>query len=45
MVLSLAAYVHASVRTEDHEFRTLFAVILFLADSFIASSFVPNLPV
>jgi hypothetical protein len=45
MVLSLAAYVYASIRTEDHEFSGGFAFVLFVADSFIASAFVPNLPV
>lgn len=45
MVLSLAAYIHASIRTEDHEFSGGFAFILFVADSFIASAFVPTLPI
>ncbi len=45
MVLSLAAYVHASIRTEGHDFRGGFAFVLFVADSFVASAFVPNLPV
>jgi hypothetical protein len=45
MVLSLAAYVYASIRTEDHEFDSVFAFVLFVADSFIASAFVPNFPI
>lgn len=44
MVVSLAAYVHASIMTESHEFSGGFAVLLFLADSFIASAIVPNVP-
>lgn len=45
MVLSLAAYVYASIRTDGHEFSGGFAFVLFLADSFIASAFAPTLPV
>ena len=44
MVVSLAAYVHASIRTERHEFDGGFALLLFLADSFTAAAFVPDLP-
>lgn len=44
MVLSLAAYVYASVRTEGHDFDGGFAFLLFLADSFIAAAFVPDIP-
>ena len=44
MVLSLAAYVYASVTTDDHEFDGTFALALFLADSFVAAAFVPGLP-
>lgn len=43
MVLSLAAYVYASIRTENHTFNGGFAFILFLADSFIAAAFGPPL--
>ena len=42
MVLSLAAYVYASVRTDDHEFDSTFAFVLFLADSFTAAAIVPS---
>ena len=42
MVVSLAAYVYASVRTEGHEFSGAFALLLFLADSFTAAAFVPR---
>jgi hypothetical protein len=44
MVLSLAAYVHASVGTPDHEFNSGFALVLFFADTLIAAAFVPELP-
>jgi hypothetical protein len=43
-VLSLAAYVSASVRTEEHEFENGFAFVLFLADSPTAAAFVPDIP-
>ncbi|WP_162224137.1 hypothetical protein [Halorussus salinus] len=42
MVLSLAAYVYASVTTEGHEFDEGFAFVLFLADAIVASAFVPD---
>jgi hypothetical protein len=42
MVLSLAAYVYASVTTEHHEFDEGFAFVLFLADVLIAAAFVPT---
>jgi len=42
MVLSLAAYVHASVTTDGHDFDEGFAFVLFLADAIVASAFVPN---
>jgi hypothetical protein len=44
MVLSLAAYVYASVRTESHEFDEGFALVLFFADALIAASVVPTVP-
>lgn len=44
MVLSLAGYVYASVRTEGHEFQSEFAFVLFLADSLTAAAFVPDIP-
>lgn len=43
MVLSLAAYIYASIKTENHEFNTGFAFLLFLADSFTAAAFGPPL--
>ncbi|MFC6724675.1 hypothetical protein ACFQE1_09855 [Halobium palmae] len=43
MVVSLAAYVHSSVTTPEHEFSPGFAFVLFLADSLVASAFVPEL--
>lgn len=43
-MLSLAAYVHASVTTEGHEFSGGFAVFLLVADSIVASTIVPNVP-
>lgn len=43
-MLSLAAYVHASVTTEGHEFSPGFAVFLLIADSIVASTIVPNVP-
>ena len=43
MVLSLAAYVYASIRTDDHEFDGGFAFVLFVADAFIAAAFGPPL--
>lgn len=45
MVLSLAAYVHASITTDGHEFNGGFALLLFLADSFTAAAIVPELPI
>ncbi|WP_435119271.1 hypothetical protein [Halolamina sp. C58] len=42
MVLSLAAYVYASVTTESHEFDQTTAFVLFLADVVIAQSIVPD---
>lgn len=44
MVLSLAAYVYASVRTDRHEFAGEFAFLLFLADSFTAAAIFPDVP-
>lgn len=44
MVLSLAAYVYASVRTDGHEFVEEFAFLLFLADSFTAAAVFPDVP-
>ena len=43
MVFSLAAYVYASVRTDNHDFNGGFAFFLFLADSFTAAAFGPPL--
>lgn len=36
MVLSLPAYVHASITTPDHYFDAWFAFLLFAIDVFIA---------
>ncbi|WP_168216281.1 hypothetical protein [Halorussus halobius] len=44
MVLSLAAYVYASVTTETHRFDEGFAFVLFLADAFTAAAIVPSAP-
>ncbi|QKY20381.1 hypothetical protein B4589_008305 [Halolamina sp. CBA1230] len=42
MVLSLAAYVYASITTEEHQFDQTMAFVLFLADVLIAGAFVPD---
>ncbi|WP_440767548.1 hypothetical protein [Natronorubrum sp. DTA7] len=42
MVLSLAAYVYASVRTPEHEFDGWFALLLFFADAGIAGAIFPS---
>ncbi|USZ67722.1 hypothetical protein NGM10_13425 [Halorussus salilacus] len=44
MVLSLAAYVYASVTTDGNEFDEGFDFVLFLADVFTASALVPDAP-
>lgn len=44
MVLSLAAYVYASVTTPDHEFNGGFAFQMFVADVLIAAAVVPSPP-
>lgn len=44
MVLSLAAYVYASVTTPDHEFNGGFAFQMFVADVVIAAAVVPSPP-
>lgn len=44
MVVSLAAYVYASIRTPEHEFQAWFAFVLFLADAAVASAIVPSPP-
>ncbi len=38
MVVSLAAYVHASATTTEHKFKPWFAFLLFVADVFIAGA-------
>lgn len=45
MVVSLGAYVHASVRTDGYTFKPGFAVLLFLADTLIATAIVPSFPI
>lgn len=40
-MISLAAYVYASITTESHEFDEGFAVLLFIADLVTASAFSP----
>lgn len=42
MVLSLAAYVYASVTTPNHEFNGGFAFQMLVADVVIAAAVVPN---
>lgn len=44
MVLSLAAYVYASVTTPDHEFNGGFAFQMFVADVLIAAAVIPSPP-
>lgn len=44
MVLSLAAYVYASVTTPNHEFNGGFAFQMFVADVLIAAAVVPSPP-
>ena len=41
MVVSLAAYVYASVTTPEHKFKPWFASLLFVADVFIAGAIAP----
>ncbi len=43
-MLSLAAYVHASISTAIHEFDAWFAFVPSLADSFTAAAIVPSAP-
>ncbi len=40
-MLSLAAYVYASITTDGHEFDGGFAVLLFFADLFTAGAVSP----
>lgn len=42
MVVSLAAYVHASVANDRHEFNRQVAFVFFLADAAIAAAIVPQ---
>ena len=42
MVLALAAYVHASIRTPEYSFDGGFAFILFVADLFVAAAMAPT---
>jgi hypothetical protein len=44
MVSSPPAYVHASIGTEEHGFSGPFGLVLFMADSFVGSEIVPNVP-
>ena len=44
MVVTLAAYVHASITTAEHAFKPWFAFVLFLADLAIAGAIVPATP-
>lgn len=43
MVVALAAYVYASIRTPDHEFDSGFAFVLFLADLLVPGAMAPTL--
>lgn len=45
MVVSLAAYVYASITTQSHEFDRFHAFLFFLTDVLIAGAVVPTLPV
>lgn len=42
MVLALAAYVHASIRTPEHKFDSGFAFVLFVADLVVAGAMAPS---
>lgn len=42
MVVALAAYVYASIRTPEHEFDSGFAFVLFIADAIVAGAMAPN---
>ena len=44
MVVSLAAYVHASATSSEHKFQLWFAFLLFVADVFIAGAISPGTP-
>jgi len=43
-VVSLAAYVYGSIRTDGHQFDEGFAFLLFLADVVVAGAVVPSAP-
>ncbi|RZV06717.1 hypothetical protein BDK88_3748 [Natrinema hispanicum] len=44
MVVSLAAYVYASIRTPEHKFQGWFAFVLFLADASVAGAIASSSP-